>query len=665
MIRWVFFVLSFLVLTLSAYAQTAQELQKQAQEQRRTGRVYLNFQNADISAVAKFMSELTDKNIVLDPNVKGSLTISSAKPVSIKEAWDLFVLSLSMQGYGVIEEKDFVRIVPLQQATSFANLKKPSTSGEVVVYLYRAQYVQALQLQQAVQPFLSPFAKVAIHQQSNTVLIADIAKNIDKVKTILKELDSPERSIKVEVYTLKKAKADTVFQSLQTLSLAFQQQLGNPTFITFNKDSNSIIVAANENVQNIIKEVINTLDKESLGVLERSFYVIPLKFISAEEIYKSLQSLFRGVSPTTTVQPQEVYTPLQPQMPEIRGLETPLKKEEQPKQTQLQLVPIETKEGMRIGFDRGTNSVVLYATPQEYEGVKSLIEKLDVRRKQVLIAATVVEMSTSKALNIGVKWQIIGTQGGTAFGGGSIQDVYNALLSGNFIMGVLSTAGRTINIGGTQLFFPDLVLLFSLLESGSGFNIVSNPKVLTLDNQTAEIKVGQVIPYASGVKFDINGMPVITYDYKEVGLDLGVTPTISGRDLRLQIKLKLQDIIDYIRPQIGTLSYAVPVTSNRQVNSDVVVENGQTVIIGGLVNTKTLTSTQGVPGLKDIPALGRLFRSDTKTEDKVSLFIFLTPYVIEKPEELSQITQEHQKLAEELKKLMEKREKRGNEKKEP
>ena len=202
-----------------------------------------------------------------------------------------------------------------------------------------------------------------------------------------------------------------------------------------------------------------------------------------------------------------------------------------------------------------------------------------------------------------------------------------------------------------------------LLEKGTGFNLISNPKVLTLDNQPAEIKVGQVIPYASGVKFDINGQPVITYDYKEVGLDLKITPTIAENNLRLTINLQVQEIVDFIRPQVGQLSYAVPITSNRQVNSDVVVENGQTIIIGGLINNRTISTVEGVPGLKDIPLLGRLFRRDTKTEDKVSLFIFLTPYVIEKPEDLSKITQEHQKLADELRKLLEKQEK--NEKAKP
>ena len=322
------------------------------------------------------------------------------------------------------------------------------------------------------------------------------------------------------------------------------------------------------------------------------------------------------------------------------------------------MTTIETKDGMRIGFDRGTNSVIIFGTPLEYESLKAFIEKLDVKRRQVLIAATVVEMSTSKALELGVKWQIFGERGGAAFGGSSLQDVYSAIISGSFVIGALSKAGRTISIGGTSLFFPDLVLLFSLLEKGSGFNIVSNPKVLTLDNQEAIIKVGQVVPFASGIKFDINGQPVITYDYKEVGLSLSVTPTISEKDIRLLINLSVQEIIDFLRPQIGTLSYAIPVTSNRQLNSDVVVENGQTIILGGLVSSKVLNSKEGIPGFQDIPALGWLFKREVKTEDKVSLFIFLTPYVVESAEELSKITQEHQRLAEELKKLTEK-EKKG------
>jgi general secretion pathway protein D len=654
MLRLVLFLL--LGLSVCVYPQTAEELQKTAQEQKRTGRVFLNFQDADISLVVKFMSELTGKNIVLDPAVKGTITVSSAKPVSVQTAWEIFLLALSLQGYGVVEERNYVSIVPLQKATSLAQLKKPSHSAEVVIYIYKAENTQAIQLQQAIQPFLSPNAKIAVHVPSNSLIIADVAQNIERLKKILKELDSPERGLSVKLYKLQKANAESVFQSIQALSSAFQQQFGTPIFITFSKDSNSIVVVANERVQGLIKEIIETLDRESLSSLERNFYLIKLNHISAEELYRSLQTLFGG-GPTTT---QAVRPQVQPQErratpPDTRGTEIPLRREEQktPQRQTLPLTAIETKEGLRIGFDRGTNSVIIYGTPQEYESIRSFIEKIDVRRKQVLIAATVVEMSTRQALELGVRWQIFGTQGGAAFGGSSLQDVYNALLSGSFVMGALSRSGTSATIGSATLFFPDLVLLFSLLERGSGFNIVSNPKVLTLDNQEAIIKVGQVVPFASGVKFDINGQPIITYDYKEVGLNLSVTPTISGKDLRLLINLNLQEIIDFLRPQIGTLSYAVPVTSNRQLNSDVVVENGQTIIIGGLVSTRTLDNIEGVPGLMNVPILGWLFKRKTTSEDKVSLFIFLTPYVIEKPEDLSKITEEHQRLAQELRKRME------------
>jgi len=652
----VFLLLFFFV---PAWSQDAEAIQKQAQEQKRTGKVFLNFQNADISLVVKFMSELTGKNIVLGPNVKGTITISSAKPVSIKQTWDLFVMSLTLQGYGVVEDKNFVRILPIAQAVPLAEPKKPATSADVILYLYTAENTQAQQLQQAIQPFLSPFAKVGVHTQSNTLIVADIAKNIEKIKDILKELDSPQRSLKVKLYPLQKAKAEIVLQSLQGVLSTLQQQTGAPSVATISKDANAIVVVAREDIQAIVEEIIKTIDQSTQTTEDRSFYVIPLKFISAEELHKSLQSLLTGVA-STVAQPTPQY---QVQPVDIKGLETPLQK---PKQLTPQPQPIpsiQTKEGTRIGFDRGTNSVLIYATPQEFESLKALIEKLDVRRRQVLIAASVVEMSTSKALDIGVRWQAFGSKGGAGFGVGSLQDIYSSMLTGNFVLGFINNVGKTITIGGVNLFFPDLVLLFSLLEKGTGFNLISNPKVLTLDNQPAEIKVGQVIPYASGVKFDINGQPVITYDYKEVGLDLKITPTIAENNLRLTINLQVQEIVDFIRPQVGQLSYAVPITSNRQVNSDVVVENGQTIIIGGLINNRTISTVEGVPGLKDIPLLGRLFRRDTKTEDKVSLFIFLTPYVIEKPEDLSKITQEHQKLADELRKLLEKQEK--NEKAKP
>ena len=256
----VFLLLFFFV---PAWSQDAEAIQKQAQEQKRTGKVFLNFQNADISLVVKFMSELTGKNIVLGPNVKGTITISSAKPVSIKQAWDLFVMSLTLQGYGVVEDKNFVRILPIAQAVPLAEPKKPATSADVILYLYTAENTQAQQLQQAIQPFLSPFAKVGVHSQSNTLIVADIAKNIEKIKGILKELDSPQRGLKVKLYPLQKAKAENVLQSLQGVLSTLQQQTGAPSVATISKDANAIVVVSREDIQAIVEEIIKTIDQST------------------------------------------------------------------------------------------------------------------------------------------------------------------------------------------------------------------------------------------------------------------------------------------------------------------------------------------------------------------------------------------------------------------
>ena len=289
---------------------------------------------------------------------------------------------------------------------------------------------------------------------------------------------------------------------------------------------------------------------------------------------------------------------------------------------------------------------------------------MDRRKKQVLITATIIEVSAKNILDKGIKWQILGSNGGVAFGATSKQGLYEALAQGSFVMGALSKTGTSISVGGSTLFFPDLVFLYSLLEQGSDFYVISNPKILTLDNQKAVIKVGQDVPFPTGIKYDVNGNPIITYDYKYVGLDLDVVPHVTQKNIRLVLNLKVQEITGYLTNNVGGINYNVPITSTRELNSDVIVENGQTVIIGGLISRKSLISNSKVPFLGDAPVIGGLFRSTHKESDKTNLFIFITPYVIDTPQDLAKIMEEHKKLAEKLLKL-EKKEKKKEVKVEP
>ncbi len=647
--------LFLLVLKVALPVETSL-LEEKIVEAKKKGEVILNFQNTDINELALFMGELTGKNVVVDPAVRGKMTLVFAKPLKIKEAWDLFTSALFMQGYGVVEEKKIVKIMPLNEAISVAKFKEKPAGGELAVLVFNLRYTDAQTAMNSVRPFLSPFARVTVHNPSNSLIVADVGENIAKARTILSGIDREEIEAEVRVYKLKHLTAKDALRIVSPLNTMVSKRFGAPMVVTSSQEANALVVFAPKAALNVVERILREVDTEEVLSEQRSFYIIPLRFISAEELSQSLRSLLGGTKGGGLQQiTQRLFRAL-PQPKREEGKKQPGTARPAPKQAPEKTISfITTREGMKIGFDRGTNAVILYATRSEYEGLKELIARLDTRRRQVLIAATIVEASTRSLLDIGVRWQILGRRGGASFRGSSLTDIYSSFLSGNFLMGVFSDVGRTVQVGETSLFFPDLVLLFSLLETGSGFNIVSNPRVLTLDNQPAVIKVGQVIPYAEGVKFDINGQPIITYDYKEIGLELNVTPRISGENLRLTITLNLEEIIDFVTNQIGATSYTVPVTSNREINSDVVVENGQTVILGGLVSTKTLKTMEGVPGLWRIPLLGRLFRRDTEQRDKTTLFIFITPYIVSTPEELSRITEEHRRISEEIRRMLEER----------
>ncbi|EDP76469.1 type II secretion system secretin GspD [Hydrogenivirga sp. 128-5-R1-1] len=639
------------------FSQEGLDLESLAEEAKRKGEVVLNFQNTDIGELALFMGELVGKNVVVDPAVRGKVTLVFSKPLSLKEAWDVFTSALFMQGYGVVEGKKTVKVLPVNEAVTVAKFKRKPAEGELAVLVFNLRYADAQTVMNAVRPFLSPFARVSMHSPSNSLIIADVGENIDKARRILSSLDRSGIEGEVRVYRLRHLSVKDAVKLVTPLNSVFSKRFGIPLVVSSSDEANALVVFAPAEAHGVIEEIISEIDTREVVSEVRSFYIIPLKFISAEEIAESLQSLLGGGRGRVS---RAVNRPVQ--RTQKKG-GSPQRKPQGNVRTQVvkKIGFITTKEGMKIGFDRGTNSVILYATKSEYEGIRSLISGLDVRRKQVLIAATIVEASTKSLLDIGVRWQILGKRGGASFRGTSLSNIYSSFASGNFLMGVFSDVGRTVTVGDATFFFPDLVLLFSLLETGSGFNIISNPRVLTLDNQPAIIKVGQVVPYAEGVKFDINGQPIITYDYKEVGLELNVTPRISGDNLRLTIGLNLEEIIDFVTNEIGATSYTVPVTSNREVNSDVVIENGQTVILGGLVSTKTLKTMEGVPGLWRIPILGRLFRRDVKQKDKTTLFIFITPYVVSSPEELTKITEEHRKLSEKIKKMLEEKKKKEQE----
>jgi general secretion pathway protein D len=568
--------------------------------------------DVEISKVAQMLADLSGKSLVITPRVRGKVTFYINEKISYDQLWNIFSEVLNQYGYVLRYNKkaNVVEIVPSGQVHNLPFTPEGNYTGEYTLGVFSLKYIAAKEAEKLLKPLLSIKGRIfplGVHFLG----VWDYRGNLDLIASILPKIDNPSQTSVARIYRLKYIDYRTFESVVRSMAVSWQRETGNQVYLSSIPQTNAVLVIAPEGFQKKLTDLKKKLDSLSPSEIP-NFYVIKLKFTSVEEIEKSLNKLLSEARSGN-------------------GFRFP--------------------NGVKISFDKSANAVLVYATPKEYETLKRFISLLDRRRKQVLITATVVETSAKNVFDQGIHWQLLGKSGGTAFGGMSRESAYQAFAQGNFVLGTFSTSGVNVNIGGSNIFFPDLLFLYTLLQQGTGFHIISNPKILTLDNKKATIKVGQEAPFPTGIKYDTNGNPIITYDYKYVGLELDVTPRISTKSLRLIINLKLQEITGYLNNNVGGINYSVPITSTRELNSDVVVQNGQTVIIGGLIGTKTLKSMTGVPVLSDIPLIGNLFKYKHKEKEKTNLFIFITPYVISSPEQLEKIMREHKKLAMEILKM--------------
>ncbi len=587
-------------------------------------KIYINLDQVEVKAVANLIAKKLKKNVIIDENVRGKISIISEAPVSPKTAWDMISAALEVIGATVIDEGEYVKIIPqnqIRQTVPLPGESPPSSMPEAApfVLVYNLQKINASKVIRVLRPLLSPQAVILSLPETGIIIVRDKTANLKRIRKLLQLVKAQGAFPHFRLFRLKYASAEEIFPQLAPLIKTLGQQRETPAEVIKDDRTNSLIVFGNET---ILAEVANLIQDLDVQVEEKGkrFYVIKLRYASAEELAQVLNSL------------------------DI-GQEKPLPKEKS-------LGPFETK-GLKIAADKSSNSLIVYATPWQYQSLLGLIKKLDVRKKQILLATTVVEISLSRLRDLGVRWQILGSKGAGAFGGGlSLSDIYSAVASGNLVLGAFSPSGEEVSLGGATVFFPDLLFLFSLLQQESAFNIISNPKILTLDNRKAQINVGQSVPYTTGITLQANTIPTLSFEYKDVGLELTILPHIVGDTVKLEITQKMQDVTDILRAQQGSVDFVAPVTSKREISSEVIVDNGQTIILGGLVSRKVLKNNSKIPGLGDAPLIGGLFRKKSTTQEKTTLFVFITPYIISSPEELKRITEEHQILSEELKTLL-------------
>jgi len=576
-------------------------------------KIYLNFNQIEIKDFLEFIGKTLHKNILYDNSLRGRVSVMFHQPVDKKTVWKVLNEVISMAGGVIYEERGYIKVISqkkFKEITPRAGERLKAQPAEPYLLVYQLKHLNALQLARHIKSLLSRKGYVITIPGTQIIIIKDLAKNLKEIKHLLELIDAKASAIGLKIFELTYADAGELSKKLNLLLQIPASERKVKYKVVAEERSNSIIVYGDEEILKLAQKIIAQLDKPPKRE-EKKFYIIPLKYASAEKLEKTLKKL--NISRVLKNKKSEVFS---------------------------------------IGADPTTNSLIFFGSAEDFERLKKLIEKLDVKRKQVLLVATILEVSWDKFKDLGVHWQALGNYGGIAFGGSSLSDVFNLIHQGNLVMGAFSTGTQTITLGETELLFPDLLFLFSLLEQGSSFQILSNPKILTLDNQKAEIKVGESVPYTTGITYQTNTLPTVSFDYRDVGLDLTITPHICGNNVRLEIHQTLQDVTQIYRATQGTIDFVAPSTSKREISSQIVVANGQTVILGGLISRKRKTQNSKVPFLSSIPGLGYLFKNTHEENQKTTLFVFLTPYIIDSPEKLKKITEEHEVLARDLQELL-------------
>jgi general secretion pathway protein D len=580
--------------------------------------VTIDFDNVDILLFIKFISEVTGKNFVIDDKVKGKVTIVSPTKISVDEAYKVFESVLEVHGFATVPSGTIVKIVPSVAARGKSietRLREEATSPEdkVITQLIRLDYANPDELKKLFAPLISKNSVIISYPPSGMLVVTDVLSNIQRLLSIIKAIDVVGIGEEISVIPLEHAIASTMVTTLTTIfqttgrPTTTRTRKGAPTAaaapavrIVADERTNSLILSASEHDTLRIKQLINLLDQETPRG-EGDIRVYYLQYADAEELATVLTAL-----------PKETKAP-------AKGKAT---------------APVISKE-VQIVADKATNSLVITANKQDYLALVDVIEKLDISRPMVFIEALIMEVGLRKSFDLGIEWRVgddVGTWEGReigAFGAsGSGTTISTAANPPGLSFGFL---GESITIGGVE--FPSLAAVVQAFQSDSDVHILQTPQIMTTDNEEAQVVVAANIPYLSKESAGTE-QAYSVYEYKDVGVTLKITPQINQeRFLRLEISL------EYSTLKTGSLEDR-PSTLKRSAETTVVMKDDHTVVIGGLVGEEINRGASGTPCLGNIPLLGRAFRSSTRTRDLTTLYVFITPHIVEDPTEATKLYEE-------------------------
>jgi general secretion pathway protein D len=631
------------------------------------GPMRMNYENLDIKVLAKLVSELSGRNIVLDDRVQGKVTLLSSREMSGAEIYDLFVLALERYGYTVKPKNGYDLVLPIPEARKqFERMVGPGGT-QPVLGLILLKNADVNQMLPALKPLVSDQNLIQAYPNAKAIVMVEKPGIVHQVAALARQMDKATPTSRVQVMRLTYADSDKLAPVLQQVLSRSLQVPGDPAQPKVGSfaPANSLVIQGSEEQIATAMRIARRLDQPRSApdqIEKPQFYVKFLQYAKAEDTAKVLVNLLSDSQEAQRKQ-QALDANNQNQANQQNAVVNLIQSQQAYPKLQDSFVHPADQTGAdqanqqiafvssKVAFDAETNSLVFFMSPSEYTKIEDLIAEIDVPRKQVLVLGMVAEVSLSKVLAQGAKLQVASGSGLlSSFRGGLTEEgLLSALASGSFTVGTLgSGATRTINVGGRDVQVPTFFALINTITNTTDFNLISSPRILTSDHKEGVVEVGDVVPFATGARFDNFGQPLVTYDYKKVGIKLTFTPHVAQSDnLRIELDQQVQEVTDYLRQNLGGFGYVIPLISNRSVKTQVQLKEGETLLIGGLISKRTLDVVNKVPILGDIPIIENLFKETNKEERKTTLFIALTPYIVNHPDEIARLDRSYEKYLKE------------------
>jgi general secretion pathway protein D len=579
-------------------------------------RITPNFKDADITQIAEAVSAATGKTFIIDPRVRAQVTMLSSTPMSPEAFYQTFLSILAVYNFIAIPDGSVVKILPDANARQSPSIDLPdsvsATSDEIVTQVVDVKNVNAAQLVPILRPMIPQYGHLAAYPAGNILIISDRANNVNRMIRIIRRIDQVGDQ-DVEVVPLQNASAAEVVRVMNSLyqGAAAAAEGGTPMKVVADERSNSVLVSGDQNQRLRVRALIAHLDTPlEAGGDTRVRY---LHYANADKIAPKLKEQMTGIAQASTTGGAQAGGAASPQA--------------------------QADKNSMIWADPANNALIITAPPKIMRQIMAIIDKLDIRRPQVLVEAIIADVNVNKTAELGVNWAAFGTGSNVpaaAFvspvGGSSIVDLATAVQNPANVSNALLN-GTTLGLGRIGSGAVNFAAILRAIQSDAHTNIIATPSTITMDDQEAELKVAQEVPFVTG-QFSNTGTatngavnPFQTIQREEVGTILKVTPTISAEGTAVMLKLSIEDSNIGQRPA-GAVDL---VTNKRTVTTNVLVEDGGVLVLGGLTKRQNLKQESRVPLLGSIPIIGLAFKTRSNSAERDNLMIFLRPKIMRDP----------------------------------